>query len=193
LKLSNGKTFNISANMALSSFSLNSWKLIAEHWEAPRNMSDATIVAEKHNTTHHLNSLVSWLDIPGLQNASGVGYYSTQFSWPPTTSNSTGSIDGAYISLPHISHGLKLFVNEQPVQTLNFARPLVDIGLLLQKGPNRVVAVLPTLMWNYISSIYDDLEISGSKPMLTSLPSKVDTGLIGEVRVIPYTAHHISP
>ncbi|KAJ5388248.1 hypothetical protein N7509_010789 [Penicillium cosmopolitanum] len=96
LKLSNGKTFNISANTALSSFSLNSWKLVAEHWEAP-HMSVATIVAEKHNTTHHFNSLVSWLDIPGLQNASGVGYYSTQFSWPPTTSNSTGSIDGAYI------------------------------------------------------------------------------------------------
>ncbi|KAJ5983547.1 hypothetical protein N7481_005646 [Penicillium waksmanii] len=101
-------------------------------------------------------------------------------------------IDGAYISLPQISHGLRLFVNEQPVQTLNFARPLVDIGPLLRKGPNRVVALVPTLMWNYISSIHGDLEISGSKPMLTSLPSKVDTGLIGEVRVIPYTAHHIS-
>lgn len=193
LKLSNGKTFNISANTALSSFFLKSWKLDAEHWEAPRNMSDATIVAEKHNTTHHLNSLVSWVDIPGLQNASGVGNYSTQFLWPPTSSNSTGSIDGAYISLPRISHGLRLFINEQPVQTLNFARPLVDIGPLLRKGSNHVVAVVPTLMWNYISSIYDDLEISGSKPMLTSLPSKVDTGLIGEVKVIPYTAHHISP
>lgn len=195
LKSSNGKTFNISANTGLSSFSLKSWKLVAEHWEAPRNMSDATIVAEKHNTTHHLSSLVSWLDIPGLQNASGVGYYSAQFSWPPTSSNSTGSIDGAYISLPQISHGLRLFVNGQPVQALNFARPLVDIGPLLRNGSNRVVAVVPTLMWNYISSIYDDLEISGSKPMLTSgsLPSKVDTGLIGEVRVIPYTAHDISP
>ncbi|KAJ5983548.1 hypothetical protein N7481_005647 [Penicillium waksmanii] len=66
LKLSNGKTFNISASAALSSFSLNGWELVAEHWEAPRSMSDATIVAEKHNTTHHLNSLVSWLDIAGL-------------------------------------------------------------------------------------------------------------------------------
>lgn len=28
--------------------------------------------------------------------------------------------------------------------------------------------------------------------MLTTLPGKVDTGLIGEVRIIPYTAHRIS-
>lgn len=87
----------------------------------------------------------------------------------------------------------KLFVNEQPVQTLEFAKPVVDIGPFLQKGSNTVVAVVPTLMWNYISCIYKELEISGSKPMLISLPSKVDTGLIGEVKVIPYTVHHISP
>lgn len=156
-------------------------------------MSDATIIAEKHNTTHDLSSLTSWLDISGLQNASGVGHYSAQFSWPPTASNNTGSIDGAYISLQQISHGLKLFFNKQPVQNLDFAKPVVDISPFLQKGSNTVLAVVPTLMWNYISSIYEGLEISGSKLMLTSLPSKVDTGLIGEVKVIPYTAHHISP
>ena len=191
LRFSNGKTYNISGSTSSPSFSLGGWKLVAEHWEAPKNMSDATIIAEKHNTTHHLDFLISWLDIPGLHNASGIGNYSTQFSWPPTASADATPIQGAYISLPQISHGLKLFINGHPVQNLNFAKPMVDIGPFLRNGSNSVVAVVPTLMWNYISSIYQDIEISGSKPMLTTLPDKVDTGLIGEARVIPYTVHHI--
>ncbi|KAJ5864500.1 uncharacterized protein N7529_006416 [Penicillium soppii] len=191
LKLSNGKEHNISANRAVSSFDLQNWTLVAEHWEAPQNMSDVTVIADKHNTTHHLTSLVSWLDIPGLHNASGVGYYFHEFTWPPISSNSAGSIDGAYLSLPQISHGLKLFVNGRVVQTLDFADPLVDISSFLQKGSNQITAVVPTLMWNYIRSIYDKLEISGSKPLLTSLPGNVDTGLIGLTTVIPYTSHRI--
>ncbi|KAJ5596640.1 hypothetical protein VI817_004090 [Penicillium citrinum] len=81
------------------------------------------------------------------------GYH--QFSWPPAASGKT-QIKGAYISLPQISHGLKLFINEQPV--LN-AKLMVDIGPFLRNGSNSVVAVVPTLMWNYISSIYQDIEI----------------------------------
>jgi hypothetical protein len=77
------------------------------------------------------------------------------------------------------------------VQTLDFAKPMVDIGSFLRKGSNNVTAVVPTLMWNYIRSIYDEIEISGSAPLLTTLPSNVDTGLIGDVELVPYTSHHI--
>ncbi|CAG8936063.1 unnamed protein product [Penicillium salamii] len=192
LKLSNGKRYKISPNTEVSSFDLRDWNLIAEHWEAPQNMSDATVIADKRNTTHHLTSLVSWLDIPGLHNASGVGYYSSHFSWPPQSVKNTGSIDGAYLALPQISHGLKLFVNGQAMHALDFAHPMIDIGPFLHNGSNHITAVVPTLMWNYIRSIYDELEISGSKPLLTPLPGNVDTGFIGDVKVIPYTAHHIS-
>lgn len=186
LRLSNGKTYDISTNATLSPVSLGKWTLTAEHWRAPQNMSDATVIADKHNTTHHLTSLVSWLGIPGLHNASGLGYYSTHFSWPPVVSNQS-DISGAYLSLPAISHGLKLFVNEQAVQTLDFANPLVDIGPYLHSGSNQIMAIVPTLMWNYIRSIYDEILISGSKPDLATLPSNVDTGLIGEATIIPYT------
>ncbi|CAG7921801.1 unnamed protein product [Penicillium olsonii] len=192
LKLSSGKTHAIPANREVSSFNLQDWTLIAEHWEAPQNMSDATVIADKRNTTHHLTSLESWLDIPGLRNASGVGYYSTSLSWPPTSANTTKSVNGAYLSFPQISHGLKLFVNGQAIHALDFAHPMVDIGPFLHNGSNQITAVVPTLMWNYIRSIYDELEISGSKPLLTALPGNVDTGLIGDVEVIPYTTHRIS-
>ncbi|KAJ5527610.1 hypothetical protein N7513_011769 [Penicillium frequentans] len=183
LKLSNGKTYDISTTTTLSPVSLGNWTLTAEHWEAP---PEYVRRYDKHNTTHHLTSLVSWLDIPGLHNASGLGYYSTQFPWPPASSNQT-DVSGAYLSLPAISHGLKLFVNGQAVQTLDFAKPLVDIGPFLRNGNNNITAIVPTLMWNYIRSIYDEILISGSKPALTTIPSNVDTGLIGQARIIPYT------
>lgn len=192
LSLSTGKTYDTSVSSSASSISLNHWTLVAEHWKAPHNMSDATLIAEKQNTTHHLSSLVSWLDIPGLHNASGLGYYSTQFQWAARNSNQENATNGAYLSLPPISHGLKLFVNDQPVQTLDFANPFVDITPYLRHGTNKISAVVPTLMWNYIRSIYDELLISGSKPQLPSLPSTIDTGLIGEAKIIPYTNIHIS-
>lgn len=190
LKLSNGNTQALGAKNAAPSFQLTNWTLVAEHWQAPKNMSDVTTIAKKHNATHHLHSPVSWLDIPGLHNASGVGYYSTQFTWPPSAAGGNGS-DGAYLSLPQISHGLKLFVNGHAVQTLDFAKPLVDLEPFLHRGSNKVLAVVPTLMWNYIRSIFSELKMSGSPPMLSSLPSNVDAGLIGDVRVVPYTKHHV--
>ncbi|KAJ5726772.1 uncharacterized protein N7483_008129 [Penicillium malachiteum] len=189
LKLSNGKTYDITTNASTSPVTLGNWTLTAEHWQAPRNMSDATVIADKHNTTHHLTSLISWLDIPGLHNASGLGYYSNQFSWPPSHHS---DVSGAYLSLPAISHGLKLFVNGQAVQTLDFANPLVDISSFLHRGSNNITAIVPTLMWNYIRSIYDEILISGNKPDLATLPNNVDTGLIGDVKVLPYTNFHFS-
>lgn len=191
LKLSSGRTYNLSTEGITSEFSLQNWKLIAEHWKAPQNMSDVKTVADKHNTTHYLNSLVSWLDIPGLQNASGVGHYSTQFTWPPAEPAGNGSADSAYLSFPPISHGIKLSVNGKAVPTLDFARPVVDLGPFIRHGRNEIMAVVPTLMWNYIRSIYSDLKISGSPPMLTTLPGNVDIGLIGEVKVVPYKTQHI--
>jgi hypothetical protein len=38
---------------------LANWILVAEHWEAPQNISAAATVAAKHNTTHQLPSLLS--------------------------------------------------------------------------------------------------------------------------------------
>ncbi|PYH70546.1 uncharacterized protein BO88DRAFT_479644 [Aspergillus vadensis CBS 113365] len=183
-QLSNGTAFDLSLNSTSLTSHLRNWTLIAEHWEAPSNISDAAIQAVKRNTTHHLETLVSWLDIPGLQNASGLGYYSTSFSWPP---NSADNVDGAYLTFPKIAQGIKVTVNGHDVGSLDFTNPSIDIGPYLISGSNEVTAIVPTLMWNYIRSIYDEIEISGIAPLLSDpLPDRVDNGLIGEVKIIPY-------
>ncbi|PWY81019.1 hypothetical protein BO83DRAFT_395915 [Aspergillus eucalypticola CBS 122712] len=138
----------------------------------------------QRNTTHHLDTLVFWLDIPGLKNASGLGYYSSFFSWPPS---SAYNVDGAYLTFPNIAQGIKVTVNGHDVEPLDFTNPRVDIGPYITSDSNEVTAMISTLMWNHIRSIYDEIEISEIAPLLSDLlPDRMGNGLIGEVKIIPY-------
>lgn len=190
VKLSNGKTYTTSSTDLSAPppppFKLTNWTLTAEHWEAPSNFSDASILAQKHNTTHHLpsSSLRSWIDIPGLHNVSGVGYYTATFTWS-SSSNTTKT--GAYITLPPTTHGLTLTINNHNLPPLDFANPHADITPYLVSGTNRVDVVVPTVMWNYIRSVFDRIRVSGIPPLLPEpLAGVVETGLVGVVRVLPF-------
>lgn len=62
------------------------------------------------------------------------------------------------------------------------------------KGMNKVEIFVPTVMWNYIRSLYDRIQIAGSEPMLSStgaLPENEENGLVGEVRVLPYVVSRV--
>ncbi|CEJ56712.1 hypothetical protein PMG11_02911 [Penicillium brasilianum] len=190
LVLSNGKRVSLARTDVPGPSTLSNWTLTAEHWEAPSNISDATTVAIKHNTTHHLSSLVSWTEISALRNVSGLGYYSTSISWPPA---GHGSADGAYFILPAISHAARVYVNGQKAPPIDFSAPRVDLGPYLVKGSNQITVVVPTTMWNYIRGIAGDIQTADVPLQLfmsavgyTTLPSVTDNGLIGTVTLVPY-------
>ncbi|KAL2782982.1 hypothetical protein BJX66DRAFT_330911 [Aspergillus keveii] len=188
LVLADGRNHTVpNTSTAAGSFTLGNWSLTAEHWAAPANFSDASQVASKFNTTHHLDALVPWTQIPSLANASGVGYYSTSFEWPPAA----GSADGAYLVLPPVLHTLRLKVNGRQTPPLDYNAPKLDIGPYLRTGRNEVVLVVPTIMWNYIRSIWDRIVMAGYPPLISIInpghvPDPVDTGLAGTVQVVPY-------
>ncbi|KAJ5440168.1 uncharacterized protein N7458_011166 [Penicillium daleae] len=195
LILSNGKSVSISGTNVSEPSKLSNWTLTAEHWEAPSNISDVDTVAAKHNTTHDLSSLVSWTEIEALRNVSGLGYYSTSISWPPTGHRSA---DGAYLILPAISHAARIYVNGQKVPPIDFSAPRVDLGQYLKKGSNQITVVVPTTMWNYIRSIAGEIETADVPLQLlmsavgyTTLPSVTDNGLIGTVTLVPYVKVHL--
>jgi hypothetical protein len=195
LILSNGKSVSISGTNVSEPSKLSNWTLTAEHWEAPSNISDVDTVAAKHNTTHDLSSLVSWTEIEALRNVSGLGYYSTSISWPPTGHRSA---DGAYLILPPISHAARIYVNGQKVPPIDFSAPRVDLGQYLKKGSNQITVVVPTTMWNYIRSIAGEIETADVPLQLlmsavgyTTLPSVTDNGLIGTVTLVPYVKVHL--
>ncbi|KAE8395445.1 hypothetical protein BDV23DRAFT_178499 [Aspergillus alliaceus] len=188
LALSIGKNYSALPGLAPApGFNLANWSLTAEHWVAPSNISDASPIALKYNTTHQLSSLVPWTDIQGLVNSSGVGYYSSIFEWPPHT----GLADGAYILLPRVLHTLRLQVNGQQIPPFDYNAPKVDISTYLKPGRNEILAIVPSTMWNYLRSIFNQIVMSGYPPLITvasssPLPELVDTGLSGTIQVLPY-------
>ncbi|KAI9045309.1 glycoside hydrolase family 35 protein [Aspergillus affinis] len=188
LVLSDGRNYTVRPDRtAASSFTLDNWSLTAEHWAAPDNLSDASQIASKFNTTYQLDALIPWTQIPGLTNASGLGYYSTSFEWPPRT----GSADGAYILIPQVLHTLRVKVNGHQTPPFDYNAPRVDISPYLRTGQNEVIIVAPTVMWNYIRSIFDRIVMAGYPPLISltdpgHLPGPVDSGLSGTVHVVPY-------
>ncbi|KAI1314034.1 hypothetical protein F5Y03DRAFT_402279 [Xylaria venustula] len=186
--LSNGVTCTISTSGVPSSFELSEWTLIAEHWEAPSNLSDVTSTT-KYNTTHELPSLVSWTQIPDLVNVSGIGYYTTNFTWPyANTTNPKASL-GAYLSFDKVLHALRVQVNGQQLPPLDSTSAVVDISPWLQPGVNSVTAIVPTTLWNYLRTIIGSLESAGVKPLLLGNPLLATTqeaGLLPGVRITPF-------
>lgn len=188
ITLSNATTIRLPTGIA-KSVSLSTWTLTAEHWEAPNNISDASIIAAKRNRTHHLSSLISWTEINELKNVSGIGYYSTNFSWP--LEHDSGRADGAFLTLPAINHAARLFVNRKQMPPLDLTAPCTDLGEYLNEGNNHVSIEVPTTMWNYVRSIFSEIQDAGAAPTLSyltsSLPALSDNGLIGEAQLVPYT------
>lgn len=191
--LSTGQSLSLAnSSSPLPSFELRNWTLTAEHWEAPENISDASIIANKHNNTHSLPSLSAWTNIPGLQNASGVGYYAASFPWQATNGS-----EGAYIRFSRVLHAVTVYVNGNRLPPLDYNAAKADIGPYLLHGENHVLVIAPTTMWNYLRSIFSQLRHVGQPPLLeqlagfqgTELPPKVDVGLIGTVSIIPYKSY----
>ncbi len=157
-------------------------------------LTDADVIAVKRNTTHELTApLSSWTRIDSLQNASGIGYYTSTFQWPPA-SGSNDSI-GAYVKLPPLLHTAKLLVNGAVMSPLDHADPVVDISSVLRMSSNTVEIRAPTTMWNYLRSLGDQLQSSDGPPLrITStglsfpLPPLTEiNGLVGTIEIMPYT------
>jgi hypothetical protein len=194
--MSDGSICALGGSDVPASFSITNWNLTAEHWEAPANLSE-TLPASKRNTTHSLPELLSWGDIPELVDASGIGYYSASFEWPPS-SNMTGdgtTTFGAVISFGRLLHYARASINGQPLPPLDVTNAVADITPYLIEGENRVEAVVPTTMWNYLYTILDDLKSAGQPPLLLELSGVIgseplnatdETGLVGVVSVTPY-------
>lgn len=192
--LSNGTTCLLSNSGVPSTFELSEWELTAEHWEAPSNISDATQPTIKFNTTHSLSSLSSWAQIPALVNTSGIGYYTSTFTWPRNATHASASELGAYISFGKVLHSLRVRINGDDLPPLDITNARADISTYLRPGDNTVTAIVPTTWWNYLRTILDTLESAGAHPLPlvlegllgVPLPSRDDGGLMPGITVTPF-------
>ncbi|KAF2474910.1 uncharacterized protein BDR25DRAFT_280543 [Lindgomyces ingoldianus] len=199
-KTSTGVTRTMPAPPA-SPFTLTNWTLTAEHWDPPTNLYNYMAGANKRNTTHLLPSLISWLDIPGLQNVSGRGYYSTTFTWPPAllssssnTTNTTKTLSGAFLDFGPVYHTLQASLNGHRLPPLDVTSAKADIKTYLVEGLNTVEAVVATPLGNVLRPIWNSLMSSGEGPASADagpshgfvVPPLGRYGLLGDVVVRPY-------
>ncbi|KAH7108822.1 hypothetical protein EDB81DRAFT_430901 [Dactylonectria macrodidyma] len=173
-------------------FDLKAWTLRAEHWGAPRDITDANVLAVKRNTTHKLHGPLSgWTKDPKLANVSGIGYYETSFEWTGDRKR-----HGAYLNLPRVLHAIQVVINGQKTLPVDCYKPVVDIGPFLHTGENIVTLVVPTTMWNYLRSLGSEILSSGAPPLVVygthgpprvlPAPEASENGLVGPVFVMPY-------
>jgi hypothetical protein len=137
MSTSDGRKTSISPPKVASAFTLGNWTLVAEKWGPPTDLNDISTIALKTNTTHTLPTLLSWPLIPGLETTSGLGYYSTSFSWADTSV-------GAIIDFGRVVHTLRVRINGHSLQPLDFAAAKSDIQarLLYLRHQYRIDIVL---------------------------------------------------
>jgi alpha-L-rhamnosidase len=164
---------------------LTNWSLIVEHWDPPSNLSKmlpSDIV--KYNTTHRLlDGLLPWNEISGgnLQNTSGRGYYSTNFTWSRSPSS------GAIIDFGAIYHTIRATVNGFALPPLDTAWAKADISDYVVPGENKVEAVVATTLLNVLRPLWNQLQSSGNGTgSNVSYQPAQGYGLISPVKVIPY-------
>ncbi|KAJ5538640.1 secreted protein [Penicillium frequentans] len=184
ITLSTGKKVSLSP-MSTKPFTLGSWDLEIESWTPLPDFYDAE-GATRTNQTFHIPSLIPWNQISHtLANVSGIGYYTTTFTWPPASSS---RVSGAFIDLGSITHTARVMINGHHVPTLDISWARADIGSFLRHGKNTLEVVVSTTLGNVLRTYWDELEISGklASAVVADPPAEEDYGLIYPVQVIPY-------
>jgi hypothetical protein len=152
------------------------WRLAVEDWQ-PANPYAATFGAAAAETLKapvalELTGLKPWPEIPALQNASGVGTYTTTIDLPAEW---TGA-DGAWLSLGEVFDSFLLTIDGRavPIDQLSAEG---DVGSYLKAGKNTIVVRVATTLNNRLAKIDDDVARRGlSQPY----------GLVGPVILTPY-------
>lgn len=193
IKLSNGKSATLKP-MANAAFTLGNWTLVVESWTPPTDIYNIAAGPQRTNSSYQLSTLISWNEVSSnLANVSGIGYYSTSFSWPPAT-NAGDSVSGAIIDLGSISHTARVTVNGQILPPVDLAWAKHDIGSLLKQGENTVEVIVSTTLGNVLRNYWDEIETSGKLATATmpAVPDEAAYGLLSPVKIVPYRKDQVS-
>lgn len=189
VNLSTRKRISLSP-MTTKPFTLRNWTLIIESWTPLQDLYNAEGQTRK-NQTFHIPALVPWNQISSsLSNVSGIGYYTTEFSWPV---RSSANISGAFIDLGPITHTARVTVNGYQLPTLDINWARADLGPFLRRGRNVVEVVVSTTLGNVLRNYWDEIETSGTNASgIAAVPSEEEYGLVYPVQIVPYRKDQIA-
>jgi hypothetical protein len=182
--LNNGTTIPSTIWTVPQTITLQTWNLNITSYE-PGATPTETIL--EHYSTTLTSPLKPWSLLPGLSSVSGIGLYTTSFTWPPplfANAGAAGPSIGATLNIPKFEGSFRLRLNNKRVPSVDQLDENFDLGRLLRDGSN-------------------DLEIEVTSTLLNRLKSVNGTafwsvwaqeyGLKGVLKVVPYVLVEVGP
>jgi hypothetical protein len=178
IRLSDGSVKSVEVAGLPAPMNLGNWKLKVEDWKPGSTLTTTS----KEVINVDLGDLKPWNKVPELQNASGIGTYTTSFTMPKGWNEGVG----AYLNLGIVNFAYKLKINGKEVKVSQI-NTLSDIGPYVKSGTNTVEVEVATTLNNRLKDLYNvtrrTVDYYG---ILGSGGNSAIDGLGGVVTVTPY-------
>lgn len=196
LTLSDGRTFRFNKTSAHPrDIALGPWNLTVQDWEPnPDPTKNYTSVYTYHSYTALPSALVPWYNISGLEHTSGIGVYTSSFTWPvvattktntTTTTTPEAAAAGAYLSLPRpIFHTVLVQINGKETPPIDVDDPVVDITPYLRNGTNAVRIEVASTLRNRLL-VFNNTQ-SWEQSQYAGSYGPQPYGLVGTVKLVPF-------
>jgi hypothetical protein len=154
---------------------LTSWDLAVEDWQPGATATETVRPVRKV----HLDALLPWSQVPGLEDVSGVGVYSTTVD----LGRDWTAADGAVLELGEVNDTFRVRVNGRQVAPCDVLDTTVDLSGLLRRGRNQIEVEVATTLINRLRTV---------TPAVYGPVPRQSYGLVGPVRLVPYAEKTIS-
>ncbi|CAL5870144.1 uncharacterized protein PFLUO_LOCUS4379 [Penicillium psychrofluorescens] len=183
--LSNGKKFTLeSSDNLMKPSRLGPWNLTVQDWlPNPSPWTNYTSTFKYHTLT--LDKLIPWYNITGLQSTSGIGTYTTKFTWNPNSATS-----GALLDLGPVFHTIRLWINSKWTGPIDVTDAIVDITPYLKEGLNDVKIEVSSTLRNRLLQV--NVTQSWEQAQYSSTYGPQPYGLTAPVTLIPFVEKVIS-
>jgi hypothetical protein len=171
--LANGTVLHSVIGAVPAPIALTEWSLAAEDWQPAPGATDPSDTV-KPLVQLEIPALAAWSAIPQLQDSSGIGHYTTEFTLPANWNRSLG----ATLSLGTVLDTFRVWVNGERVPLAGQLAASMDLGsTLLRPGRNTIQVDVATTLLNRLRVV---------TPTVYGVASRQAYGLIGPVQLVPY-------
>jgi hypothetical protein len=167
--LGDGRTVRATISRVRAPIELATWRLEVEDWQ-PGATATETI---KPVRTVQLTTLAPWSQVPGLEDVSGVGRYTTEVDLGADWTDR----DGAWLELGEVTDTFRVRVNGVAVAACDPLHPRVDLAGLLRSGSNVIEVEVASTLLNRLRTV---------TPSVYGVAQRQAYGLLGPVRLVPY-------
>lgn len=128
---------------------IQNWNLTVESWTKGKTVLDTN---KERINVGSLDKLVSWNQIDGLENVSGIGEYTAEFEMNKDYKKG----QKAYIHLGKVNDAYGLIINDKKV-TVDQVSGTADVSKYLQKGKNTIKITVATSLLNAVLNENKDI------------------------------------